>query len=73
MPFVFQPTVSDSQGNVNNVVCVKKSDFDLYEALDRDSNSTKKDNRGHGTNAGTGKVASYKIKNCILSYVSVLF
>ncbi|KAF6034259.1 PRKAB2 [Bugula neritina] len=34
-----EPTVTDSHGNLNNIVRVKKSDFEIIDALETDGNS----------------------------------
>lgn len=37
--YLFQPTTTNDLGTLNNVVKVKKSDFEVFEALDIDSKS----------------------------------
>lgn len=39
---LFQPTVTDSQGTQHNVVRVKKSDFQIIEALEDDGDAVKR-------------------------------
>ena len=35
--FIFQPTTTNNMGTLNNVVQVKRSDFEVFEALAIDS------------------------------------
>lgn len=38
--FAFQPSTSNNLGTLNNIVTVKKSDFEVFEALALDSVNT---------------------------------
>lgn len=44
-PVYFQPTSANSLGSLNNVVTVKKSDFEVFEALAIDSVNTTHKNK----------------------------
>ena len=66
--FWLQPTVTDSQGNLNNVVRVKKSDFQIIEALEDDGDAVKRKSQA---NKPEGKMLRYHWYANILSGFSM--